>query len=127
MPWGGDNTPSYGPKVPVKGSEDLLEVAVSRTYGGQYKAPVIWRGKVTIFFKGSEMMEIETTLLESKKGGDPFITPPQRPYEDRNGQTKYANIAYFHPRELTDAMSEAVRLELGDSSVEEPEDDGPPL
>ena len=126
MAWGNDG-PSYGPKVQVKDSD--LEVAVSRTYGGDFRSPVMWRGKVTIFYKNSELLEIEATMLESKQGDEPYVVPPQRAYEDQGGQKKYANIAYFNARPLSEAMALAVRQEMGDSSAEEepPVDDGPPI
>lgn len=126
MAWGNDG-PSYGPKVEVAASD--IEVAVSRTYRGEFRSPVMWRGKLTLFYKGSELLEIEGTLLESKQGGDPYVVPPQRAYEDQSGQTKYSNIAYFNAKPLQEALAQAVRMELGDSSTEAdtPEEDGPPI
>jgi len=109
---------SYGPKVDV-GSIPGLSVAVRQTYGGQPKKPVMWRGMVTFFWQGQEMMDVECTLLESKQGGDPFPAWPQRQYEDNSGNTKYKSLLWMHSKGMNAATGEAIRMELGDSSLED--------
>lgn len=106
---------NHGPLVEV---DDHLSVAVLQTYGGTQRSPVIWRGKVTVFYDRRDFLDIECTLMDSKQGGDPYIAWSQRQYTTQGGDTKYANTLWSHDRRFNDACARAVRLELGDSSAE---------
>jgi len=100
----------YGPMV--KASQ-AFDVAVNRSYGGDFNPPVIWRGSITIFMTGSPLFDIEATLLESKQGGDPYVSWPQRQYKAPNGDTKYKNMVWCHDRDIASAAAEAVKRAIG--------------
>ena len=121
---GGGYEVTYGPKVEVPDMPDF-SWAVKQTYGGQLRGPQLWRGMLTVFYKGREFGDFEAQLIMGKSG-TPFVSLPQRSYEDqKSGLTKYKAQVWLHMESVKAAAAECVRLELGDSSVEE--DDGPPL
>lgn len=122
---GGGYEVTYGPKAQVDDLPDF-EWAVKQTYGGQLRGPQLWRGMLTVFYKGKEFGDFEAQLIMSKRDDRPFISLPQRSYEDqKSGATKYKSQVWLHMESVKQAAAEAVRLEMGDSSVEE--DDGPPI
>ena len=98
----------YGPLVEVEGVADV-RVAVSQTYQGQTRSPVLWRGMVTIFFNGRPFMDVESVLLESRTGGKPYIQWAQRSYTDQAGATKYKSTSWCHEPAAALAAAEAVR------------------
>ena len=112
---------SYGPWVAVSNDMPGFECAVLQTYRGEPRPPVLWRGKVCVRFMGTDLFDMEAALLQSKDDGKPYIAMPERSYES-NGETKYLKQVYIHRKELLGALSECVRMELGDSSTE---DDAP--
>lgn len=130
MPWGGGSTPDWGPKVQVKNQEDFA-VAVKQTYGSP-SGKRLWGGQVTVFFKDQPLFDIEGNLLEGRDG-DPWFSWAQRQYESQ-GETKYKAVVWCYEKALSACAAEAVRMELGDSSVEAevydppvPDEDGPPI
>jgi hypothetical protein len=119
----GDWERNYGPWVKVSNDMPGFECAVLQTYKGEPRAPVMWRGKVCIRFMGTDLMDMEAALLESKNDGEkPYVAMPERSYES-GGSTKYLKQVYIHRKELLGALSECIRMELGDSSTEAPVDD----
>lgn len=124
MPWGG-GAPEWGPKVRVKNQEDF-SVAVKQTYSSGSNGKRLWGGQVTVFFKDEPLFDIEGNLLQGRDG-DPWFSWAQRSYEAQ-GETKYKAVVWCYEKALSACAAEAVRMELGDSSVEEQlEDDGPPI
>ena len=97
--------PQYGPRVDVENG--VGSVAVLRAYGGASRAPVLWRGMVTIFYGTDAKFDIEVSLLESKDGSGTYVGWPQRAY-DANGTTKYKNVVWCHDRALAAATAQAI-------------------
>jgi hypothetical protein len=106
--------PNYGPMEKVSMAVD---VAVNRPYDmSRMKAPVLWRGMVTMFVTGQPFMDIEVTLLTSKNGAGelPYVAWPQRDYETQSGEKKYKNVIWCQSPEFAVATAKAIRAFMDD-------------
>lgn len=71
-----------------------------------YREPTgatVWRGVVTLFFRGAPMVDIEVQVIRGDKGE--FVAWPQRPYK-----TKWMTIVWWRDRRHNAVALEAIRL-----------------
>jgi hypothetical protein len=88
-------------------------VEAIRSYAGERRRPVLWRGMLRFTYLDDPIFEVEATLLESKNAGErPYIAWPQRTYES-GGEKKYKSIFWMTSSPMHAAAGEAAAFEAG--------------
>jgi len=123
MPY--DEERTYGPRVAVANGAPGIEWAVARTYAGNLRSPVLWRGMLTMFFMNAPFIDMEATLLESKDGSGSYVAWAQRSYKDNNGNDKYKNVVWVHDRNVAGAAADAVMQSMNPTVAKQGDDFDP--